>query len=370
MQIKFNVLDFGVQPNITTLQTEQFQAALNACQHNGGEVIVPAGRYYIGSLRLYSNTTFHLQANAQIYGSRDYHDYTDFHVPTSINYLHDPYYIKKWHLPVYYFYGLLCAFNEQNITIIGDENAYFDGQDTDDPNGEEGFRGPMGIILSHCQHIKLAGYTIRNSANWAHTLDACRDIKIDQVTVLAGHDGFDLHHSQQIKIQNCRLKTGDDCIAGYDIADLKVQTTLFNTACNALRIGGQRLNFTNCQFVGPGEFSHLSEETKDTHAFFKHYAMAADPAIAPSQQITFTHCQFKNARRLLVYQFGSKDLMQDGQPLFDLSFIDCRISSITQTAVLKGRGQLFKLDFVHTVLSNNEELLVQGDSDVQVNVID
>ena len=43
------------------LQTEYIQAALDQCRDfGGGEVVLARGRWHIGSLRLYSNTTLRL----------------------------------------------------------------------------------------------------------------------------------------------------------------------------------------------------------------------------------------------------------------------------------------------------------------------
>ncbi|GAF38712.1 hypothetical protein JCM14202_537 [Agrilactobacillus composti DSM 18527 = JCM 14202] len=73
-------------------------------------------------------------------GSTDLADYQDFHIPSSIQYLQDPEYIQAWHLPPYYFYALIQAFHEKNITIVGENNSGFDGRDLWDTRGEEGFR--------------------------------------------------------------------------------------------------------------------------------------------------------------------------------------------------------------------------------------
>jgi polygalacturonase len=55
-----------------TKDTAAFQRALDTCAVNGGgEVVVPAGAYLIGSVQLGNRTTLHLDKDARIIGSPD-----------------------------------------------------------------------------------------------------------------------------------------------------------------------------------------------------------------------------------------------------------------------------------------------------------
>ena len=105
------VTDYGVVADKEELQTGAVQAVIDKCRDiGGGELIFPAGTYRIGSIRLYSHMTIHLMAGAKLEGSKDYKDYEDFHVPTTMGYVTDEHYIKIWNLPPYYIYGMICAF--------------------------------------------------------------------------------------------------------------------------------------------------------------------------------------------------------------------------------------------------------------------
>lgn len=336
---QFLITDYGAVSGRETLQTEKIQACIEACREaGGGEVLIPAGTFLIGSLRLYSNMTLHLQSGAVLLGSKDYRDYTDFHVPTTIKYLYDEYYIKAWNLPSYYFYGLITAFQAENVQVIGEQGSVIDGQDTFDVNGEEKFRGPMGIIMSQVRNLHLEGYTFQNSANWSHTLDGCQELAIENVTIKAGHDGFNLHHSSDIQVKDCRLESGDDCFAGYDIKNLHVSNCYLNTACNALRIGGEKLIFEGCIFEGPGHYPHISEGTHYTHGIFKYYSMDADAIDNPATGIVLKDCSMKDVEKLLVYDNGNKSFMQDNQPLKDVTLENVRIIGLAKTSVFKGNG--------------------------------
>ncbi|MEG0452113.1 MAG: glycosyl hydrolase family 28 protein [Coprobacillus sp.] len=355
-----NIKDYGVQPNSQLLQTKEIQNVIDECHHlGGGEVQIPGGKYMIGSLRLYSNIKLHLLENAQLIGSENYKDYEDFHVPTTINYVHDKHYVELWNLPQYYIYGMICAFQETNVSIIGEKGSMINGQDCYDENGEEKFRGPMGIVLSQCQNIELKGYTFENCANWSHQIDSCQNIEIESVHIKAGHDGFDLHHCQNVHIHNCRLETGDDCFAGYNIEHLKVENCYINTACNALRVGGYDLVFDNCTFEGPGHYPHRSEDTFYTHSIFKYYAIRPDIINQDGGKIKICNSQFKDMTMMLSYQYGQESLMQNNKPLRELSFENCTIDGLSKKSFFKGNGESCCLIFkdVSFILEKGEEIL-------------
>src|ERR1051326_4753946 len=56
--------------------TAAFQKAIDNCASaGGGEVVVPAGQYMIGSIALKSNTTLRLEKDATLTGTDDLEDY-------------------------------------------------------------------------------------------------------------------------------------------------------------------------------------------------------------------------------------------------------------------------------------------------------
>lgn len=364
----FIITDYGVSTNSEKNQTKAIQSCIDACRKaGGGEVIIPEGDYLIGSLRLYSNITLRLKSGAILRESQNLADYCDFQVPSTINYLHDEYYKKIWHLPEYYFYAMITAFKEENVKIIGEPGSLIDGQDTFDENGEEGFRGPMGIVLSQITGVHLAGYCFKNSANWSHTIDGCQNVQINNVIIEAGHDGFNLHHSTNIYVRDCHLACGDDCFAGYDIEQLMVEDCFLNTACNAMRIGGDTIIFKNCRYQGPGRYPHLSENTYYTHAIFKYYAIEADTIQKDAQNIRLIDCKIADADKFLVYEYGEKKLMQNNRPLRQLLIENCSISGIRKTSNFFGNGEQVRLQFKNLKIDyTGEACFLRVDESVQL----
>lgn len=353
--------------------TEKIQQMIDETVRNGGgEVMIPDGEFYISSIRLYSNIALHLSAGTKIYGSTDFREYTDFHVPTTMKYVTDPEYKEKWNLPDYYIYGMFCTFGEKNIAIIGEKGSLIDGRNCYDKNGEEKFRGPMGIIFSKCENVTLKGYMFVNSANWSHQIDGCKNVKADNVTIRGGHDGFNLHHCTDIQIEHCHLETGDDCLAGYDVENLTVSDCYFNTACNSMRIGGKNLKFKNCKFEGPGKYPHLSEKTYDTHAMFKYYSMGADSIRDDGDQIFFEDCEFRDINQMFMYQHGNKAIMQDNKPLRNLQVERAKINGLKKTSYFWGNGQNCYLGLKNVKFGKEldcpENIILEVDGNVELNL--
>jgi polygalacturonase len=72
----FNVRDFGAVGEGTNKDTVAFQKALDACAvSGGGEVLVPAGKYLIGSVQIGNHTILRLAQESVIVGSSDINDY-------------------------------------------------------------------------------------------------------------------------------------------------------------------------------------------------------------------------------------------------------------------------------------------------------
>ncbi|WP_346222620.1 glycosyl hydrolase family 28 protein [Lacticaseibacillus rhamnosus] len=341
-----------------TEQTADIQALLTRCRDEGGGIVeVAAGEYTWGSVRIYSNTTLHLNSGVVIRASDNLADYQSFGEKTSIDYVNDAHYVKIWHLPKDYFHAILAAYDAENVAITADAGAMIDGRDLVDPSGEEGFRGPMGFVFSRVKHLALNGYLVQNSANWSHVIESCDAVEISNVTINAGHDGFNLHHSQNVVIDNCVLHTGDDCLAGYDIHNLTVKDCWLNTACNGMRLGGKQITLNRCIFAGPERYPHRSEDTYDSHAFFKYYAMDADHNRYDGEEMAMSQVIVANCRRLLAYEWGDKENMQNGRPLRQLTLTNVQVSGLHQPSVFKGHGEPVHLQLDHCQITPPEDAI-------------
>jgi hypothetical protein len=76
---------------------------------------------------------------------------------------------------------------------------------------------PHLLTLIGCNKLKIDGVTFQNSAYWTVHLVGCNDVSISNITLLnsikiRNSDGIDLDHSKNVRINNCYIESGDDCI--------------------------------------------------------------------------------------------------------------------------------------------------------------
>ena len=333
---RYVITDYGVTPNTDALQTEAIQKVFDLCRKGGGTVVIPAGRYVVAGLRMWSDTTLYLEAGAELLGSEECTDYPVFEVPEGVELRTDMELITQYYLDKpwpEYRRAMISAYGEKNIAIIGEgEDSVIDGRDCFDPDGEEGFRGPHGVFFTNCQNIVMKNYTIKRNGNFMHQLDNCKDILMENVTCLAGHDGIHLHHCTHTMIRNCRFITGDDCIAGINIKDLTVKNCEINTSCQAFRIGGHDILVEDCHIWGPGYYPHRktvvqgrgvelprTEGRHNIHALVYHFASTNFPSEVPYGNYVFRNCLVETVDRLMLYQADGGPL-ESGAYLADLTF--------------------------------------------------
>ena len=351
--MNYNVLHYGARAD-GTLCTAQLQRAIDDCfLGGGGEVTVPSGVYLTGGLRLRSNVTLHLLENAVLLGSVCPEDYSDYlndmvepisqkeretHVSTvkpGAKMGDDVYPHSRWNN------AIIRAIGAKNIAIIGEQGAEINGQNCFDPLGEEGYRGPHAINMWFCENVTLHGYTIRDSANWAHAIQNSRQIRMRAVTVLGGHDGFDARTCDDVAIEDCRFLTGDDCIAGFDNLNVTVRNCYFESACSIFRFGATDMLVEDCRSVAPATYGHrycLSAEEKrdrvDTNEACRHNCLnvflyycdnRASIRKTPGN-ILIRRCSFEGPDAIMRLPFGH--MWCCNRSLRDISFEDCLFNGI------------------------------------------
>jgi polygalacturonase len=193
----FNVRDFGAVGDGTNKDTVAFQKALDACAvGGGGEVVVPAGKYLIGSVQLGNRTMLRLETNSVIIGSGDATDY-----PTM-----DIRWEGRWQPGRR---ALIYAANVDHTGIIG-------------PGRIEGNRAmaapqnPRGSVVLEpisCYDVRWDGFTVTQGGNWATHPTYCSDMVIKNLTIVGDRDGIDMDSCKNVRITDCNIDTGDDCIS-------------------------------------------------------------------------------------------------------------------------------------------------------------
>ena len=340
----YRLTDHDIAPDAACPQTEAIQKVLDFCKHGGGTVVFPKGTYRVAGLLLRSDTTVYLESGAVLLGSENCDDYAVFDVPEGVALRTD---VEM--IPQYFGYkkraeyrrAMLSAYGEEHIAIIGEPGSVIDGQNCWDGEGEEGLRGPHGIFLSNCKHVTLKGYTIQHSGNFMHQLDACAHVSMTDVTCLGGSDGIHLHCCENVTINRCVFRTGDDCIAGINIRDLHVNNCVLNSSCQAFRIGGVNILAENCHIYGPGYYPHRMTIVKSKTEVLpreagRHnllslmifFASESYPAEEHSRNIVFRNMIVENADQVLYYHADSSGDLQNGDRLRELTFDNVRFTGL------------------------------------------
>jgi len=210
---QFNVIDYGAAGDGQTLCTSRLNAAIQAAETSGGgTVVVPAGRFLTGTLTLKSHVHLHLEAGAVLLGSDRRDDYESFDVAGE------------------YASGasgfLLQAFDAEDVTISGpgeiDQRGrlFMDGwRDTDTQRyirQPKDWR-PRMVGFYGCRRVTFRDVTLRDAASWCVHLTGCDDVVITGCRILndlriPNCDGIDPDHRTNVRISDCHIEAGDDCI--------------------------------------------------------------------------------------------------------------------------------------------------------------
>ena len=200
----------GAKGDGVSKDTAAIQAAIDACEHQGGGTVrLIAGTYLSAPIVLKSNITLQLDKGATLLGSADHGDYPP---------------LTMFHLPD--LQPLVSATNAANVAITGE--GVIDG------NGESwwqearsirnagvlgaGHPRPKLIIFDHCKHVRVEGVTIQNSPMWQLVPYYSDDVVIRNIKILApprspNTDAIDPFSSSNVVIDHVLANVGDDNVA-------------------------------------------------------------------------------------------------------------------------------------------------------------
>lgn len=348
----YNILEHGVSANSPALQTAEIQAVLDLCKDGGGKVIFPAGKYRVAGLYMHSDTTIYLESGAIIEGSDNCDDYAIFPFPEGVTDYSDmllllQYYGKPWDA---YRRAIISAYGEHNLSIIGEEGSVIDGVHCYDPNGEEGYRGPHMIYFTNCDNITFHGYTAQFAGNFMHQLDKCNHTTMTNVTCIGGSDGIHLHYCDDTLIDGCVFQTGDDCIAGIYVTNLRVRRCELNTSCDVFRIGGVHILVEDCHIYGPGIWPHRmtvvrgrndelpqNEGRHNTICVMIYFSSVDNPDPEPSRDIVFRNCRVDGVDTFLIY--SPEDLLMKGTALTEVTVENTVFTGLLSPSYIVGDEQ-------------------------------
>ena len=230
----FNITSFGGIGDGKTINTKALQTTVDSCNAaGGGDVIIPQGIFIIGTVHLKSNINLKLNAGAVLRGSSNLNDYENFIPDTPYKPIHK---------------GMFFTESQDNISISGEGKIDGNGDQFFELNKAkkiewggtqytrqgEHFRevisgigdGPFMpkerpyqmFVFSNCKRITIKDITITTAPFWCMHFADCDAVHVSGIrlwtNMLAPNaDGIDINSCNNVIIDNCDIRTGDDAIA-------------------------------------------------------------------------------------------------------------------------------------------------------------
>lgn len=204
----FNVREYGATGDGDLPDTQAIQSAIDACHtQGGGTVFFPAGQYVTGSIFLRSHITLHVDAGATLLGSENPADY--------------PLVRSRWegaeqetHAP------LIGGRNLTHIAVTGRGVVNGRGHGWWQRHRARALDYPRPRLISFadCANVLIEGITATNSPSWTIHPVHCENVTVDNVTILnpadsPNTDGINPDSCRHVRLSNCYVDVGDDCIA-------------------------------------------------------------------------------------------------------------------------------------------------------------
>lgn len=257
----YNVLEYGAKGDGKTDDAVAIQRAIDDCNSKGGgQVLFPSGYTFMsGPVELKSNIDYHLAINSVWIAN-----------PDESIYKKSAFFANEGE-------GMCWIWTRdtKNISITGQgtingNGVSFMGKElldsyelkpvtTFDPR-------PHVLTLMGVEKLQIRDVTICNGAYWTVHCIGCQDVSIIGISLLnnlkiRNGDGIDIDHSQKVRIADCYITSGDDCIClknrrEYEMygpcKDIVVTNCVMTGRSCAIKIGSENMDsisdvlFQNC----------------------------------------------------------------------------------------------------------------------------
>ena len=266
-QTVYDVTAAGAVGDGKTDDALAIQRAIDRCSaEGGGRVLFPRNHTFLaGPIELKSNVELHLEATATLKANPDESIYqlSAFGENRGEGML--------W----------LYANGAENLSITGKGTIHgngiaFMGAELEDsyelkPLADQTFDPrPHVLTLTAVKNLTIRDVTIKEGAYWTVHLIGCDEAVIDGINLLnnlkiRNGDGIDIDHSKNVRIANCHITSGDDCICLKNrrefeqygsCHDITVTNCVMSSRSCAIKIGSENMDsiynvvFDNCIITG------------------------------------------------------------------------------------------------------------------------
>ena len=257
----YNVCQYGAVGNGKADDATAIQKAIDLCSaEGGGQVLLPANHTFLaGPIQLKSNVNLHIETNATLLANPD----------ESI------YHLSAFGANEGEGMMWLYANDAENISITGvgtisGNGVAFMGAELEDSYELKPVTTfdprPHVHTLTGVRNLIVRDVTIRDGAYWTLHLVGCDGAVIDGINLLnnlkiRNGDGIDVDHSRNVRIANCHITSGDDCICLKNrretekygsCHDIVVTNCVMTSRSCAIKIGSENMDsiynvlFDNC----------------------------------------------------------------------------------------------------------------------------
>ena len=263
----YDILTFGAKGDGVTDDAVAIQKAIDRCSaEGGGVVLLPRNHVFLsGPVELKSNVELHLEATATLKAN-----------PNESIYKLSAFGENRGEGMLW-----LWAKDAENISITGKGTIHgngiaFMGAELEDSYELKALADqtfdprPHVLTLTNVQNLTIRDVTIREGAYWTVHLIGCNEAAIDGINLLnnlkiRNGDGIDLDHSKNVRIANCHITSGDDCICLKNrrefeqygsCHDIVVTNCVMSSRSCAIKIGSENMDsiynvmFDNCIITG------------------------------------------------------------------------------------------------------------------------
>jgi polygalacturonase len=254
---KISLTEFGAVADGKTANTTVFQRAIAAVEKGGGGVlVVPAGEYFTGPIKLCSKLDLRLERGARLVFSDVVSDYAleddELQPPIGARDCRD------------------IAISGEG-TIDGNGHAWWvrveEARKKNPLNHDDAAPRPHLIVFTRCQRVRLSGVTLTRSPMFHFVPAHCEDVTVEGITIISppdspNTDGIDPSQTRRMLIAHCQIDTGDDCVAfkaggssGPFVEDVLVTDCTFKrghgcSVGSATTSGLRRVTVRRCTFDG------------------------------------------------------------------------------------------------------------------------